>query len=179
VSCAAGLPRGYLHWQAHACMCAVCSRHAHIIYLFTHIHSIPLVRTHAAEVLGDSAAITVYWSEGVRTGSYLLSSHMLSTHTQPHTALSFVLGVVHQSMHSRLLLARPPAPYGWCVMSGEWHARLGYLHWQAHACMCAVCSRHAHIYIYLFTHIHSIPLVRTHAAEVRHFRDARSVRKLI
>ena len=45
VSCAAGLPRGYLHWQAHACMCVVCSRHAHIIYLFTHIHSIPLVRT--------------------------------------------------------------------------------------------------------------------------------------
>ena len=50
-------------------------------------------------------------------------------------------------------------------MSGEWHARLGYLHWQAHACMCVVCSRHAHI-IYLFTHIHSIPLGRTHAAEV-------------
>jgi hypothetical protein len=62
VSFAVGLPRGYLLWQAHACMCAVCSGHGHIIYLFTHIISIPLERTHAAEVLGDSAAITVYWS---------------------------------------------------------------------------------------------------------------------
>ena len=38
-------------------------------------------------------------------------------------------------------------------MSGEWHVRLGYLLWQARACMCAVCSRHAHI-IYLFTHMY-------------------------
>ena len=62
VSFAVGLPRGYLLWQAHACMCAVCSGHGHIIYLFTHIPLTPLGRTHAAEVLGGSAAITVYWS---------------------------------------------------------------------------------------------------------------------
>ena len=44
-------------------------------------------------VLGDSTATTVYWSEGSESQillSLIPSSHMLRTHTQPHTALWFV-----------------------------------------------------------------------------------------
>ena len=37
--CAEGLPRGYLLWQARACMCSVSSGHVHIIYLSTHLLS--------------------------------------------------------------------------------------------------------------------------------------------
>ena len=51
VSSAEGLPRGYLHWQARACMCNVSSSHGHIIYLFTHLSLSPLERAHTAEVL--------------------------------------------------------------------------------------------------------------------------------
>ena len=46
------------------------------------------------------------------------------------------------------------------------HAFLGYLLWQARACMCNVSSSHGHI-IYLFTHLSLSPLERAHTAEVR------------
>ena len=57
---------------AHACA-PWASGHGHIIYLFTHLLSSPLEGAHAAEVLGDSAAITVYWSEGVRSNILTIS----------------------------------------------------------------------------------------------------------
>jgi hypothetical protein len=62
-----GLPRGYcIGRPAHVCA-PWASGHGHIIYLFTHLLSSLLEGAHAAEVRGDSAAITLYWSEGVRS----------------------------------------------------------------------------------------------------------------
>ena len=68
-----GLPRGYcIGRPAHVCA-PWASGHGHIIYLFTHLLSSLLEGAHAAEVRGDSAAITLYWSEGVRSNILTIS----------------------------------------------------------------------------------------------------------
>jgi hypothetical protein len=127
VSSAAGLPRGYLLWQARACMCNVSSSHGHIIYLFTHLSLSPLERAHTAEVLGDSGAITVYWSEGMR--SYFLTiPHAFTYHllrTLAHCTCVSVREKSRTFAASRLFwTARPRLVIrGWCVLSGKWHAR--------------------------------------------------------
>ena len=70
---------------AHACVDREQWLRAHIIYLFTHLYSSPLGRAHAAEVLGGSAATTVYWSEGVRARSNFLSDPSIADYCFAHT----------------------------------------------------------------------------------------------
>ena len=92
-----GLPRGYLHWQARACMCTVGHwPRAHNISL--HPSTLMLEGAHAAEVRGDSAAITLYWSEGVRSNihSHNLCDHRSDRFAHTHIALCVCArGVAH------------------------------------------------------------------------------------
>ena len=70
---------------AHACVVREQWLRAHIIYLFTHLYSSPLGRAHAAEVLGGSAATTVYWSEGERARSNFVSDPSIADYRFAHT----------------------------------------------------------------------------------------------
>jgi hypothetical protein len=112
--------------------------------------------------LGDSAATTVYWSEGGRSRSYFLSSHLLSTHTQSRLfwATRTCLCAVVSSWP-----ARPHLVVGVSCL-GEWHARLGCLH---------LAGPRLHVRRVQWPRAHNISLHlyipsllgRTHAAEVR------------
>ena len=137
-------------------MCTVSSGYGHIIYLFTNLLLSPLEGAHAAEVRGDSAAIALYWSEGVRSNIPTIShcDHILSfrSHTRTLHWCVCARGVAH--FRCAVVSSGPPARTLWlvCHVWGVACTFLGYLLWQARACMCGVSSGHAHI-IYLFTHI--------------------------
>mmetsp|Transcript_52055 Transcript_52055/g.138210 ORF Transcript_52055/g.138210 Transcript_52055/m.138210 type:complete len:456 (+) Transcript_52055:409-1776(+) len=97
-----GLPRGYLHWQARACMCTVGQwPRAHNISL--HPSTLMLEGAHAAEVRGDSAAITLYWSEGVRSN---IHSHNLCDHRSDRFAHTHIALVCLCERRRALLLRR-------------------------------------------------------------------------
>ena len=108
------------------------------------ISSIPPERTHAAEVLGDSFAITVYWSERVRSRTLIAISYFATLQLRnfaPRTLHLCVCasGVAHQRSGLRLfwparprLVVRVGCLSGECVCAscaahtlGEWHARSG------------------------------------------------------
>ena len=77
--------------------------------------------------IGDSGAITVYWSEGVK--SYFLTiPHAVTYHllrTLAHCTCVSVREKSRTLAASRLFWpARPRLVIrGWCVLSGKWHTR--------------------------------------------------------
>ena len=131
---------------AHACVDREQWLRAHIIYLFTHLYSSPLGRAHAAEVLGGSAATTVYWSEGERARSNFLSDPSIADYRFAHTisrTTCITLVCLREERRTPAVCSRfvwPAHPrlvvVVCCVLTGGGMHFLGYLLWQARACMC-------------------------------------------
>ena len=110
------------------------------------IYFYPPERTHAAEVLGDSFAITVYWSERVRPGA-LIAITLLCTRTA-HIAL-VRLCVWRRTSAQRLRLFWPARPrlvvHVWCLTTGECVCVMRRAHTRGVACTLGFCfGRPAH-----------------------------------